>query len=81
MKLNTKKMAVEITSSLTEAALVKSSRKKIMKKIDVTAKKMAKKINKRIDMATGKTQKKMLKKEENKEKKVAKKASAEPAIK
>ena len=58
MKSSSKKMAAEITSALTEATLVKSSGKKIMKRIDDTAKKMAKKINKRINSATGKTQKK-----------------------
>ncbi|MEO8254516.1 MAG: hypothetical protein ABI554_09040 [Flavobacterium sp.] len=78
MKSNSKKMAVEITSALTSAALVKSSGKKIMKKIDDTAKKMAKKINKRIDIATGKTQNKIVKKEQNKVKKVAKKELVEP---
>ena len=81
MKSNSKKMAAEITSALTEATLVKSSGKKIMKKIDATAKKMAAKINKRIDLATGKTQKKILKKEQNKVKKVAKKLAPETVAK
>jgi hypothetical protein len=66
MKSNSKKMAAEITSALTEATLIKSSGKKIMKKIDVTAKKMVAKINKRMDLATGKTQKNTLKKDEKK---------------
>nr|WP_315250685.1 hypothetical protein [uncultured Flavobacterium sp.] len=66
MKSNSKKMAAEITSALTEATLIKSSGKKIMKKIDVTAKKMVAKINKRMDLATGKIQKNTLKKDEKK---------------
>ena len=57
MKTKTKKMAAQITSALTEATLVKSSGKKIIKRIDNTAKKLAKKINKRINTATGKTKK------------------------
>ena len=52
MKTKTKKMAAEITSALTEATLVKSSGKIIMKRIDTTAKKIAKKINNRIAKAT-----------------------------
>lgn len=50
MKTTSKKMAAEIVSALTEATLVRSSRKKIMKQIDDTAKKMVKKINKRFDL-------------------------------
>ena len=72
MKSNSKKMAAEITSALTEASLVKSSGKKIMRKIDETAKRLAKKINKRMDTATGKTQKNILKKEEKKAQKTEK---------
>ncbi|MEP6931984.1 MAG: hypothetical protein ABI850_18315, partial [Flavobacterium sp.] len=48
MKTSSKKMAAEISAALTNAIVVKSSSKKILKKIDNTAKKMAKKINKRI---------------------------------
>jgi hypothetical protein len=79
MKANTKKMAAEITSALSEATLVKSSGKKIMKKIDAVAKRMANKITKKIDSATGKTQKSILKKEQKKaektEKKIARKST------
>ncbi|MEO5775661.1 MAG: hypothetical protein ABIQ27_02080 [Flavobacterium sp.] len=63
MKTKTKKMAAEITSALTEATLVKSSGKKIMKRIDATAKKLAKKINNKIKKTTAKTKKNLLKKE------------------
>lgn len=79
MKSNSKKIAAEITSALKEATLVKSSGKKIMRRIDETAKRLAKKINKRIDSATGKTQNNILKKEVKKANKVAKKVTAENA--
>lgn len=75
MKSNSKKMAAEITSALTDATLAKSSRKKIMKKIDATANKLVKRINKRIDAATLKNQKSAIKKEQKDTKKVAKKLS------
>lgn len=79
MKSSSKKIASEITSTIKEATLVKSSGKKIMRRIDETAKRLAKKINKRIDSATEKTQKKVLKKEKQKAKKVEKKVVAENA--
>ena len=83
MKSSSKKMAAEITSALTEATLVKSSGKKIMKKIDDTAKKLANKINKRISATSGKTQNIILKKLQMKaikaEKKVDKKNESEVA--
>ena len=79
MKLNLKKMASEITSALTEATLVKSSEKKLMKKIDETAKRLAKKINKRIDSAAGKAKKDLLKKEQKKANKADKKLEPEIA--
>lgn len=77
MKSNSKKIAAEITSALKEATLVKSSGKKIMRRIDETAKRLAKKINKRIDSATGKTQKNLIKKEQKKAKKAEKKVASE----
>jgi hypothetical protein len=66
MKSNKKNITAKITSALTEAALVKSSRKKIMKKIDATAKKLTTKINKRLDSVIGKTHKLILKIAQNK---------------
>lgn len=73
MKTKSKKMAAEIASALTEATLVQSSRKKIMKQIDDTAKKMVKKFNKRIDLlntnANTKTQKMKQQRQDSKRRK------------
>lgn len=46
MKANSKKMTDEITSALAAATFVNTTAKKMMKKIDATAKKMAKTITK-----------------------------------
>ncbi|WP_298155980.1 hypothetical protein [Flavobacterium sp.] len=80
MKSKSKKMVAALTTALNEAALVKSGGKKIVKRINDTAKKIVRKINKRIDTATQHIPKKVIAKEQKQAIKIQKKlAVAIPA--
>ena len=79
MKANSKKMTAEISSALAAATFVNTTAKKMMKKIDVTAKKMAKTITKKIDASAKKSKKDIVKKEQ-KQTTTAKKAAPKKQI-
>lgn len=83
MKANSKKMTAEITSALAAATFVNTTAKKMMKKIDATAKKMTKTITKKMDATAKKSQKDIVKKEQKQKttaKKAAPKKQIEPAV-
>ena len=83
MKANSKKMTAEISSALAAATLVNTTAKKMMKKIDVTAKKKAKIITKKMDASAKKSKKDIIKKEQKQTttaKKVVPKKHIAPAV-